>query len=173
MQDAEASRLRRAGETVSRGVLGALGVAFTPTILAVDSRGEVIASWVGTVAPDQVGVRVAELTAGRGARAYRAIEWSDAEALVKMSPDSQVLGLMGSQANSPFGSRYKVIPANELVPRARYELRPDVPTVVDCDAAKSFIECQSALVTLSQIYRFKRLFAVGLKPAGPRVLPDN
>lgn len=161
-QDPEAKRLKSEGRTVWRGSLFGMGVGRTPTFLALDASGRIVALHVGTVEPKLQDRFFAELLSGSTRHWYDRISGTEAAEYAKQNQKYQLVAL--SKPKSPVfqQARYDVIPEDELAMRAPYELSPEVTTFVDCDTAPSMLDCQSALITLGEALEFGRLFAIGL-----------
>jgi hypothetical protein len=126
-----------------------------PTFLRVSSEGTVESRWFGTVPADRRKAVLDSITDGTSLESYRWAPASEFDQLLR-SDHVQLIGL--SEHGRP-GS--KVMPLTEIDARWRYELDPNLRTVLDCGSARMPVECQDAAMFLSKS-GFKDVVAVGL-----------
>jgi hypothetical protein len=155
--DEAANALAVMGRAVIRMAPAALGVAFIPAFLRVDSRGVIESRWTGTVPEKGYDRILASLVSGRSLEDYGVIRQSDFDAYAKR-PDVQVLTLSGI-GEKP-GVAAKRIPAGEVMDRADYELDSNLLTLVDCATTLRAFDCQNVAMWLAK--KNYRVIAVGL-----------
>lgn len=161
-QGRRSHELSSLGRQVLRGSLRSLGVARVPSVLAIDAQGTIQALWTGSLPSGQRGNAVVrEITAGKGKRLYDRVPRKSIETLPDDSAPYQILSFRQPDVPPSIRAHYKVIPPSEVAVRARYELKMDIPTFVDCDTAPSPFFCQDILITLAK-EGFSRLAAVDL-----------
>jgi hypothetical protein len=162
-QQARVAELKSLRQEVLQTDLTALGFSRTPTIAAVDGRGVILAMWVGTVPPERQGEVLNMLTSGAGGQPCERITRAEFESRASgvASPQVLALGECAARPSQARGIRYRMMPTNEIAVRAANELRPDLPTFVDCGTAGSPWDCQEALLTLKAL-GFRNLMAVDL-----------
>jgi hypothetical protein len=148
---------------VLRGTLSRLGVARTPTFVAVNRQGMIIAIRTGSV-PDKARERItAELLYGTSKPLYSRVDMRTAQSMAASADHYGMIELAPPVA-APFrGAHYRVIRPDELSIRAPHEFDRNSPLFLDCNSAGSPTQCQSALIALSQRWPHERLFAVDLE----------
>jgi hypothetical protein len=161
-EDILARHLAGENKYVFRADLSAIGVSRTPTILAVDGTGRVLAIRIGTIAPADQEKYVDELLLGTSTPLYVRIKNAEVMRYVARVPKYQVIELRSTKTPLPAGLQYRQIPVNELSIRAIHEISRDTAVFVDCNSVKSAMTCQNALLLLSNTWTPDHLFAIDL-----------
>lgn len=150
--------LSQQGRLTVRVRLEHLGVTRVPSIVTIDAAQTILAMWTGTVPKQWEDSVIADLVEPPGKRRYDLIRSSQNHQPIFRVP-YQLL-VFHSGHNRPGA---KVIPAQQLAIRARYELDEGKEVVVDCATTPSARQCQEALLTLFAI-GFRSISALDLEP---------
>jgi len=103
-QDDFAKTLAATGKKVIRGILGKLGVARTPTFLAVNRDSRIVAAAIGVVPTPQENSVVDDLLFGKTPPSYTRINSAELYAYASKEPNYLVLELSGMvQSKFPGG----------------------------------------------------------------------
>jgi hypothetical protein len=163
-QDSFVRELESGQHKVIRADLASIGVNRTPTIMAVNPTGQILAIRIGSVfaASPQKRQYAAELLFGTGKPLYGRITSAELQRHIVGTSDYQIIKLRDVATPLPKGLRYRFIPLGELSVRANHEISKESPVFVDCNTATSPFTCQNALLLLSNTWAPDRLFAVDL-----------
>lgn len=159
-QDGFAKDLEARGSNVLRGVLFFVGVSRTPTMLAIDRSGKVIAIWTGTVPHARKEETLKELIFGTTPPLYTRVTTSEVASWARKFNEYRVIALREPRAYAVSADHYQVIPGDELAIRAGYELPPQAAAFIDCKTAVNISECGEALLTLAKSAEHTQLFAI-------------
>jgi hypothetical protein len=155
--------LEAMGRSVIKVDLADFGVTRVPTVLAVDKAGMILSMWSGNLpSGSAASPLINDLLAGATERLYSR---TDRERLRHAALEANRYQLLAFREGlpEPFkGARQTVIPFNEISVRAQYELRPDVPTYVDCSGGIPAARCQDTLISLAKLH-FQQVTAIDLQ----------
>ena len=165
-EDILARRLALEEKNVLRADLALIGVSRTPTILAVDSTGRVVAIRTGTISPAEEEQYLDELLVGTSKPLYLRIKNAEVMQHLTLGLKYQIIELRNNKTSLPAGLAYRQISVSELSIRAPHEITSDTMVFVDCNTAKSAMACQNALLSLSNIWAPDHLFAINLPTRG-------
>lgn len=168
-QDSLAKAMTLGGLRVLRGRLNDLGLPLTPTFLAVDRKGVIVAIRTGSVPLLKRDSVVAELLYGTSKPQYSRVRQRDAQALCNVGPCGIIELTPASSVVVP-GIKSRVIPVDELSIRALHEFDHNSRLFLDCKSAVSPFQCQTALLLLAQRWPPELLYALDLQRAERR--PD-
>jgi hypothetical protein len=169
-EDLFAGQIVRDGRRVLRADLSAIGVSRTPTVMAVNRAGRIIAIRIGSVFPGspEDARCSAELLSGTSHPLYMRITNAELPRYVAGKTRYQIIELHQAPTPLPPGLQYRQIPPGELSVRAAHEIPRDNTVFVDCNTVKSPLVCQNALLILSSIWAPDNLVAVNLPKRGGR-----
>ena len=174
-QNAVAHQMRADGKQFLREDLHLIGVNRTPTELAIDKTGRVLAIQVGTASlvPSEQEQEIAELLFGASRPRYSRISGTDLPVYAARAAEYQIIELPGRKTLRVAGLRYREIPMDDLWVRAAHEIDRTATVFVDCDSARSANTCQTALLVLSHRWGPDRLFAVNMPTRGAMLARRN
>jgi hypothetical protein len=161
-QDDRIRELESQHRNVVRMNLRQFGISRTPTLVAIDRRGEIVAEWAGTVPEHRANEIIDKLISGQSAPLYQSISIARVSSLLREEPQAQLISLSAIGGLDKNGRKSQLLPLSEIGVRARYELLPQYPVIIDCRTAVSAGKCQDALLILVGMH-FNRLFAVDLE----------
>jgi hypothetical protein len=153
--DLGAHEIASTGAFVLRANLSRFGIMQEPTFLRVSSEGIVESRWFGTVPAGRRKDVLNSITEGTSLESYQRAPASEFDQLLK----SERIQLIALSEHGRPGS--KLIPLNELDARWRYELNPNLRTLLDCSTAQIPVQCEDAAILLSKS-GFNDVVAVGL-----------
>lgn len=163
-EDTLAQKLKTQGESVIRGDLVRLGVARTPTVLAVDATGRVLAIRVGAVsdASTEKDRIMEEMLTGTSEPLYGRLQSSELTRYLQRGRPSEVIELRTPVRPISGEVHYRQIRLGDLSIRAPREIDKSTTVFVDCDSAGSPFACQEAMLILAKTWEPRRLFAINL-----------
>ncbi len=137
-QNAVAHQMRADGKQFLREDLHLIGVNRTPTELAIDKTGRVLAIQVGTASTgaERAGAGNRR-TAFRGQQTrYSRISGTDLPVYAARAAEYQDHRATGRKTLRVAGLRYREIPMDDLWVRAAHEIDRTATVFVDCDSAR-------------------------------------
>ncbi len=149
-QDSLVESFRQSGVQVVRANPGSVGASRVPALFVLDKQGKIVSRWIGSVPKSR------RQLSWNGSTVWIALTalWKDCSTqelagLLKEPGPIQLVGLRPPPAPLRRVSEYKVIPINDPIVRANYELDWNVRTFVDCGTATTSYECQAAAFELA------------------------
>jgi hypothetical protein len=160
-QDSLVESFRQSGVQVVRANPGSVGASRVPALFVLDKQGKIVSRWIGSVPKSRRQSFLTDLLSGSPLQHYGRISTQELAGLLKEPGPIQLVGLRPPPAPLRRVSEYKVIPINDPIVRANYELDWNVRTFVDCGTATTSYECQAAAFELAAM-NFVEVSAVDL-----------
>ncbi len=144
--DGRARELRDAGRTVLRGSLAVAGLERVPTIARINNSGVIESSWSGTIPQGRHDEILDSVLHGGSLQSYERI--AEAE-LARYVSDHRISVIALSEIGKDPAVPSIIMSPQDLYVRARHEIEPGAPVLVDCGSALQPRMCQDAVIGLT------------------------